>query len=470
MIEAKVRWRILGDEQVERIHAAAMRVLSETGCEVAHARGVEVLRKAGAQVTGTRVRIGEDLVTEALKRAPKEIVLGDGDGRPAMTLGGSRVHFGTGSDCLFVREGGTGTRRKAVLDDVRRFARIAHHLGEIDFVMSLACASDVAPERQYREQFAAMLTETTKPIVFTVVDPAELDPILEMSIEAQGGAAAHRKAPHLVLYAEPVSPLAHVETSVEKLLFCAEKRVPVVYAPGSMGGGTAPVTGAGSVVQSVAEILSGLVIHQFAVPGAAFVFGGAIGPFDMRTSVNVLCAPFGATWTAALVEMGKHYGLPTWSLAGCSDSKVVDAQAAIDAALMILPAALSGANLVHDVGYLESGMTSSPEMLVISAEIIRVVARMTAGLDTSDDALAVEAIGRVGPGGHFLTDDHTLAHFRDERFDGGLLDYRNFAAWEKGGAPTMLERATERVARLLARETPPMNPARRKKVLNILRR
>ncbi len=467
MIEANVRFHVLSDEQAERIHAAAMRVLGETGCEVEHEHGLEILRAAGAKLDGTRVRIGEDLVTEAVRRAPKEIVLGDRDGTPAMKLSGNRVHFGTGSDCLFVREAGTGKRRKAVLEDVRRFARVADALDEIDFVMSMACASDVPAERQYREQFAAMLLETAKPIVFTVVDPAELEPILEMSVVAQGGIKAHKNAPHLLLYAEPVSPLKHIKTSVEKLLFCAEKGVPVTYSPGSMGGGTAPVTGAGSVVQSVAEVLSGLVLHQFAKPGAPFVFGGAIGPLDMTTMVNVLCAPFGASWGAALVEMGKRYGLPTWSLGGCSDSKVVDAQAAIDSSLTVLSATLSGANLVHDVGYLESGLTSSPEMLVISAEIIRVVARTVEGLATTDEALAVDAISRVGPGGHFLTDEHTLANFRTERFEPHLLDYRNFAAWEKAGSKTMLERARERVTELLATEPPPMNAIRRGRVLEI---
>jgi len=450
MIEARVRFRILSDEQQQAVHHAAMRVLAETGCEVQHPVGLDVLRRAGALVADTRVRIGADLVAEALSRAPKEIVLGDRDGAPAMTLAGDRVHFGPGSDCLFVREDGTGRRRQAVLDDVRRFARVADALDAIDFVMSMACAADVSPERQYREQFAAMLDATAKPLVFTVVDPAELAPILDMSTAAQGGVDAHRRAPHLALYAEPVSPLVHPATSVEKLLFCGEHRVPVIYAPGSMGGGTTPVTGAGSVVQSVVEILSGLVLVQFAHPGTPFVFGGAIGPLDMATSVNVLSAPFGASWTAALVEMGKRYGLPTWSLAGCSDSKIVDEQAAIDAALMTLSAALSGANLVHDVGYLESALTASLEMLVIADEIIRVVARTVEGLDTSPDALAVEVIDRVGPGGHFLTDPHTLRRFRTERFDPILLDTRNLSGWQTSGATSLLSRARLRVRELLS--------------------
>ncbi|MCK5802791.1 MAG: trimethylamine methyltransferase family protein [Lentisphaeria bacterium] len=450
MIQANVKFQVLNDDQQADIHAAAMTVIRQTGCEVQDQRGLEIFRQAGALIDGTRVRIGEDIVAEAIERAPKEIVLGDREGKPAMTLGSDRVYFGTGSDCLFVRENGTGERRRAVLEDVRRFARLADALDEIDFVMSMACASDIAPERQYREQFAAMLAETSKPIVFTVVDPAELEPILKMSIAAQGGVDVHRQAPHLLLYAEPISPLVHPETSVAKLLFCGEHRVPVTYSPGSMGGGTTPITGAGSVVQSVAEILTGLVLHQFAYPGSPFVFGGAIGAMDMSTMVNIYCAPFGASWGAALVEMGKRYGLPTWSTAGCSDSKIVDEQSAIDASLMTLCAALSGANLVHDAGYLESGLTSSPEMLVIASEIIRIVGRTVEGLDTSATALGVEAIAEVGPGGNFLVAPHTLEHFREELFEPGLLDYHPVTGWKAKGATSLLERARAKVAEILA--------------------
>jgi len=454
VIEPKVRFRILTDDQIARIHAATMRLMEETGCEVEHERGLEVLRKAGAKVDGTRVRIGRELVEEALRRAPREVILGDRDGKPAMDLGGDRVYFGTGSDCLYVLDGDTGVRRKAVLEDVRRFARLSEALPGIDFIMSMACPSDVPPERLYLEQFAAMVAESAKPVVFTVINPADVRAIHRMSVAAVGSESAHRVAPHLLLYPEPVSPLKHPQASVEKVLLCGELGIPITYAPGGLGGGNMPVTGAGAVVQTVAEIFAGLVIQQFAYPGAGFVFGGCIGVMDLSTMINVYGPPFSPTWTAAVVEMGKHYGLPTWSLAGCSDSKVVDEQAGIDSALMTLCAALNGANLVHDVGYIESGLTSSLEMLAISDEVIAVVARMVEGLRTDDDALALDAIGRVGPGGNFFGDDHTLANFRREMFVPRLLDYRMFDRWKSAGSKSMLDRARERVKELLAAPPP----------------
>jgi trimethylamine--corrinoid protein Co-methyltransferase len=457
MIECNVGFRILSDEQARRIEAAAMKVLRETGCDVVHPGALEMLAAAGARVEGSRVRMGEDLVRRALESAPRRIVLGDRKGQPAMDLSGRNVHFGTGSDCIFVLDGAGGRRRRSMLADTRRFAALADRLGQIDFVMSMACPEDVPPDRLYREQFAAMLLATSKPIVFTVVDPAELAPILEMSALAQGGMDMHRAAPHLLLYAEPISPLVHPATSVEKLLFCAANGVPVTYSPGSMAGGTTPVTAGGTLVQSVAEILSGLVMHQLACPGAPFVFGGAIGPMDMKTTLNVYAAPFGASWGAALVEIGRRLGLPTWSTAGCSDSKCLDEQSAIDSSLTTLYAALSGANVVHDVGYIESGKTSSLEMLVMSAEVVRIVQRMVEGIDTSDCGLALDAISRVGPGGNFMTDDHTLANFREAMFQPELMDYLSHDAWRAGGATSLVERATRRIADL--EQMPPAGAA-----------
>ena len=464
MIEPKVKARVLSDEQIAEIHGAAMKVLAETGCEFQHEGALKMLGQAGAKVDGRRVRIPAEMVAKAIESAPASVTLGDRDGKPAMELAGDNVYFGTGSDCLYVLDGPTGERREAMLEDVRRFAHVADKLEEIDFVMSMACPHDVPADRLYREQFAAMLTSTSKPIVFTVIDPAELGPILEMSVACQPGKEQHSAAPHLLLYAEPISPLIHPDTSVEKIIFCAANRVPITYCPGPMGGGTSPVTGAGTIVLSLVEILSGLVLHQLVQPGAPFVFGAALGPLDMSTMSCVYAGPFGTLWQAATVEIGRHYGLPTWSLAGASDAKIVDGQATLESALMILVAALNGANLVHDVGY-ESGKTSSLEMLAISAEVIALVKRMVEGVRTDAGALAVEAIGRVGPGGSFLGDDHTLDNFRREMFTPMLLDYRNFAEWQAGGGTSLLDRAKRRVKELLAEPANQLDAARLSKIM-----
>jgi trimethylamine---corrinoid protein Co-methyltransferase len=142
-----------------------------------------------------------------------------------------------------------------------------------------------------------------------------------------------------------------------------------------------------------------------------------------------------------------YYGLPVWGFAGCSDSKLPDMQAGIESALWILWAALSGTNLVHDVGYIESGLTCSYEMIVIGDEIISFVRRLLGGMRITPETLALDVIDAVGPGGDFLGTDHTLDHYRDVWYP-RLFDRRMVEGWQEAGRPTALERA-----RAMARET-----------------
>jgi trimethylamine--corrinoid protein Co-methyltransferase len=442
--EPAVRFEILSEAARESVHAAALEILDGTGCLVENERGLALLGKAGARTDGARVRLGPKLVEKALASAPRSITIGDRDGRPAMELGGRRVYFGTGSDCIFTRDLETGERRNACRQDITDFALVSEQLANISFVMSMGLPAEVPGERLDFEEFAAMLLATRKPITFTALSIPGLDRIWRMSQAAAPGAR-----PHLVLYAEPVSPLKHIGLSVEKLCYCAEHGLPVTYSPGSMGGGTIPITCAGALAVSVAEILSGLVIHQLVRPGAPFIFGGAIGVLDMSAMVNAYGPPEAPQWGTALAEMGAGYGLPTWSTAGCSDSKLFDGQAAAESALTIAWAALGGANLVHDVGYLESGMTSSLPMLVASDELIAVVRRMAGPVRLDRESLAVEAMNRVGPGGNFLEDAHTLEHFRTEHWFAGLADRRNFQGWLDAGGTDYAQRCRARACELL---------------------
>jgi trimethylamine--corrinoid protein Co-methyltransferase len=448
--EPRVGFQILDEAARSAVHGAALEILDGTGCLVENEAGLAMLRRAGARVEGARVRLGAALVEKALASAPRNIVVGDREGRAAMELGGRRVYFGTGSDCVFTRDLATGERRKARRQDVVDFALVSERLEHIAFVMSMALPEDVPGERLDFEEFAAMLLATRKPITFTALSIAGLDRIRRLSEAAAPSPAEHRARPHLVLYAEPVSPLKHIGLSVEKLLYCAQHGLPVTYSPGSMGGGTIPITCAGAVAISTAEILSGLVIHQLARPGAPFIFGGAIGVLDMSSMVNAYGPPEAPQWGTALAEMGRGYGLPTWSTAGCSDSKLFDGQATAESALTLAWAALGGANLVHDVGYLESGMTSSLPMLVAADEQIGVIRRMAGAVRIDREALAVEAIARVGPGGNFLADEHTLEHFRAEHWFAGMVDRRNHQGWLDAGGTSYEERCRARARELLA--------------------
>lgn len=218
-----------------------------------------------------------------------------------------------------------------------------------------------------------------------------------------------------------------------------------------------------------AEVLSGLVITQLRRPGTPFVYGSGSGPLDMKTTVATYASPEFMLHMMATAELAHHYyHLPVWGFSGCSDAKVPDMQAGIESALWILWTALSGANLVHDVGYIESGLTLSYEMMVVGDELISFVRRLLAGIDLSPEQLALGVTAAVGPGGDFLSTDHTLDHFRRVWYP-RLLDRRSFTSWEEAGKPTMAQNARGLARQTLAEHrVPPLPPAVRARLQEII--
>jgi trimethylamine--corrinoid protein Co-methyltransferase len=437
------------DSQLEQIHLASMEILRRTGVRVHDAEAVAMLQDAGCAVTdGTLVRFPAAVVEDALRAAPSRIVLCDRSGDARMYLEGHRTYFGTGSDLPNTLDLETGQRRPSLLSDVQHTARLADSLPNLDFVMSMALPSDVPAATSDRRSFLAMTENTVKPLVFTAWDEDGLADIVRMAETIARSASELRLKPFLLAYLEPSSPLQHSREVVRKVLRMADHGLPFVYAPGSLDGASAPVTPAGGLAMAGAEVLSGLTIAQLRHRGTPVVWGSGSGPLDMRTMVSVYAAPEFMLHCMAMAELGHHYyHLPVWGFSGASDSKLPDVQAGIESALWILWTALSGANLVHDVGYVESGLTCSYEMIVVCDEVISFVRRLMAGVEISRETLALDVLHEVGPGGDFLGSDHTARHFREVWYP-NILDRRSYHAWLEAGRPTAVK-----TARDIARET-----------------
>lgn len=464
--------RVLERDQIEDIHQATLEVLDRTGVEVYNDHALDVLRRNGARVQGRRVRLPAWMVEEALRSRPQRVPIGDRAEGRAMLLEADRFYFGTGSDTPFVLDPFTQQRRPATKRDVEQATLVSDSLPNIDFVMSLGLASDVPARTSDLHQFEAMLLNTTKPIIFTAHDAEGLLDILEMAAIAKGGEEDLEENPNVILYAEPSSPLMHSNDALEKVIIASERRIPVIYTPAVIVGATGPVTVAGAIVQGNAEQLSGLVIQQLVAKGAPFIYGGGIPIMDMVTSVCTYAAPELHLANVLLAEMSRFYGLPVFTTAGCSDSMLFDQQAGIEAGFTIMLNALSGANLIHDVGYLGSGTTSSLEMLVACDEVIGLAKRIVAGLDTSREALAVDLIHKVGPGGHYLAEEHTLRNLRKELwFPSPLINRQNYDGWVASGSKTMGERVRERIKEILANHRPPaLEPSKREAIAEVIKR
>jgi trimethylamine---corrinoid protein Co-methyltransferase len=461
-VNATPTFQVLGEDEIEAIYFSALRVLSETGVRVYEKEGVELAYSGGAVIQDTTkdsslVKMPPWMVDRARATLPhKVVVVGPGDRKYRMELYKNQIYYGGGSDTPYTLDPYTGERRRATYKDVKNFARLAQALPNYDFHMSLGIVQDTAVGTYDRWQYLAMLEETTKPINITAVDLDGLNDQLEMAYIRLGGKEEWKKAPCFSLYNEPVSPLSHSEEVIQKLLFSADHDIPFVYTPCPMAGGTAPTTLAGLLVQALTESLFGIVLSQLRKPGAQLVIGGLLSNMDMQTTIMAYGSPEMALLSAAYTDMTKWLNVPMYETAGCSDSKLFDEQAAMEATINIATAGLIGGNMIHDVGYIESGLTSSPEMMVASDEIIDMVKRILRGIPVNDGTKALDVIAQVGPGGHYLDHDHTYSRFKTEIWRPKMIDRQVWENWEMTGSKTYQQRVRERVIEILEADTEPV--------------
>ncbi len=445
----------LSQEKKERIHHASLEVLERTGMDFNSPEAIDILSASGARVVdGNRVKIPSSLVDEALASVPKSVVLNDRDGRKALFLERNNVYYGPGSETPFTLDPYTGERRPSLKEDVVKAARVVDYLPNIDFVMSFALATDIPKRCEDVHHFEAMVRTTTKPVLFTSWDLDGIQSIYEICVTVRGSDEAFKADPFICHYVEPISPLKHPRESIDKLFFSVDHGIPVMYVPAPSAGGTAPVTLAGAFALSNAEVLSGLVLAQLKKKGAPFVYGGGPNLLDPRTAVFSYGAP--ETFISRIVrtEMAHFYGLPAFSTGGCTDAKTLDQQAAFEAGNSLILSSLAGSDLVHDVGYMESGFTSSLTLLTLCDEMIGSARRVLRGFDVSEEKLAVHVIDSVGPGGNFLSLEHTLKHFKEEIWMSQISDRQDYKGWKNGGSKTFKDKAEEKLRWILENHRP----------------
>ncbi len=440
---------MLSREDCLQIHQASLTVLRRTGVEVLCPEALTLLQKAGADISGNLVKFPSSLVEWALAAVPNQFNLYQrGSEEVAIQLDGRSCYFGPGSDTFRYLDPRSGERRNFKLADIADCARLCDALPEIHFVMSMGVPRDVPDDRYFWYQYATLLQNSTKPIVVVCDTLADMEAITAMAAAVAGGMDRLSQFPNILLYSEPTTPLQHSPSATEKLLFCARHSIPITHSPAPMIGGTAPITLAGAVALGNAEVLSSLVMHQLQNAGAPFLYGHGTHHLDMKTMISVYGAPEFQLARVMAAEMGRFYSLPVWGYAGHSDSKVVDGQAAADAQFSVMTALLAKTNLNHDVGYLEAGLATSPEMIVLTNELITQTRHFVSGVRLDDEALALDVIHEVGPGGEFLSHDHTMKHWR-EFWLPQTFDRQRLESWQESGEKAINGRLREQAITLM---------------------
>ena len=391
------------------------------------------------------------MVEKALATAPKSITLYDRKGKVAMNAGKYNTYYGGGSDCLNILDHHTGQRRRPLLTDVRDASILMDALPEIDFVMSAFLPEDVDQRIYDRYQMEVMLNNTVKPIVFVSPDLEGCVAAVEMCEAVAGGAEAFQQKPFATCYINVTSGLIANQEALQKCIFLAQKGLPQLYIPLNAGGVNSPHTTAGCMATMNAGILVGVVLSQLVHPGAPIaVPGWNGGPYNLQTMVGnyVLADEQGVP-----TSIGKYYDLPVFGLGGSTDSKVMDQQCAFEATLSLMTSLLNGANIVHDVGFMDAGLQGSLQLIAMCNEILGFLRATTKGVEVSDETLALGVVEELGPTGNYMGHDHTLRHFK-EPFYSKLIDKNPYSIWQKRGGTTMEQRATKMVDDIITKHKP----------------
>ena len=467
MEKRSVYLKILSDDQIWEIRRAAFDVMQNVGFKVLHPGARKMLKQAGAIVTDALVKVPEFIVEECVRTAPKGWTIFDRDGNRALEVEGRKSYYGTSTASPNTKDALTGEIHPTRVADIAVGAKVADALENIDWVMPMGSSQDVPPLAADVHEFEALVTHTGKPIVFIGYSPYGTKRVFEMAAEVVGGLDNLRERPFVLLYPEPISPLVQPEDVVERLFIAADLFMPQVPGPAVSLGATGPITLAGTVTQITAEALMCLVLCQLRKPGCPCCLSGNVQVLDMATGLFGVGYPEMSLGISAQAEVARSFGLPTWGYAGCTDAKVLDAQAGMESALSILAQGLAGLNLIHDVGYMDMAMVCSTAQLVLGNEAIGWTKRFISGIEVNRETIAREIIEAVGPGGHFLQQPHTVRHLRRELWRSELLTRQPYVTWEKEGSKDMGRRIQEKLKDIIENhEVPPLPD----KVLSALQR
>ncbi|MGD8722377.1 MAG: trimethylamine methyltransferase family protein [Desulfobacterales bacterium] len=434
-------FQILSEDQIEQIYYAALDVLEVSGAQILHPEALQLFEKSDAVVTGSdRVRIPTALVKQALQSSPSKAALSDRNGKRSINLQKNEVAFGSGADAAFIHDFRAGERRKCTFADVEAAAKIVDALPRFDFCMSFGVVSDAPnPNTQDRHQFMAMVKNCSKPLMVTSAGVEGLKDQWEMACLLRGGEKEFRLNPLFATYIQSDTPLVYRKEMVDRLLFATEKGITAVYSPCSGLGLSAPATIAGVLVQTLADSLVAVVLSYLQRPGMPLVLGGIQTLLDENRKTPYFGSPELHLASAGIAEVYKWIGLLSSAPGGCSDSKVVDEQAASEAVMSVYNNFMAGTNLIHHAGSLEGGL---------SDEIIAMVQQIGKGVEVTDESLALDLLKEIGPGGEFLSHDHTFDHFRNW-FQPTVIDRSNWETWTNAGSKTYQDRLEPEVDRLL---------------------
>lgn len=454
---------VVSAEQLERLHAASMRILEEIGLSFLDSETLSILEQAGARVDHARRHAWLDrgLVLEAVAKAPQAFNWRARNPLHNVPIGGDAIALAPQGGVAYVNSLDRG-RRRGTLEDYENFLKINQMVGVLHFAGEQLIAPYEVP--------ASLRHLRRLPRALTLTDKAVMEAAHGREITADAVAMA-KLAFGDVLDGGPViggvinasSPLRYDDRMLGGLITFARAGQVTIVTPFILAGAMSPISIAAALAQQNAEALAGVALTQLVHPGAPVIYGGFTTNVDMRSGSPAFGTPEGAWALAVGAQLARRYGLPYRGSGSLNTSKTPDAQAATETAWTIWPAVLAHTNFImHAVGWLEGGLTVSYEKIMLDLESLAMFQHFLAGFEISDETLALDMMAEVGPGGHHFGTAHTQARFSTEFYQPFLADRQGFENWVAAGSQDAAQRAHALWKDVLAAyEPPPVDPALR---------
>ena len=459
---------LLNSDEVYRIHMATMEVLERVGILVEDGETLDLLASAGAKVDKQkgRARIPEYLIKEACSRAPSSFDIYTRDMKK-VRIGPGKTTISFGAGATYVLDLKTGDPRPATKNDVEQLTRLTDAMEHIELCMS-PIIQDVTRSLVDVHSAEAMMCNSTKPPWVCPGDARQARYIIEMASAIAGGLGELQTKPIILGLASPNSPLRLASHDLQVAREFVSRKLPITFINCPNNGATSPISIAGTIVQTLAECLSMVLVAQLMNPGNPVAAGPSPPITDMRTATACFGAPECALVTAGSAEMMRYYNIPSYASITSSDSIGIDAQTGYEIAWTAQLPMMAGVNLVNGIGLMGFCEISSYEKVVIDNEVFGGLRRILRGIEVSDASLAVDAIEAVGPAGHYLSQKHTREQLLKERWFPKISNRLSIAEWKKEKVD-LWQRARKEVMNILATHQPnPLEKEKRERIREIV--
>jgi len=472
-------FELLTRNEVYAIHMAAMEVLERTGILIQHEEALRILKDAGATIDQKKkvAHIPEYLVKEAVRKTPSRHLFRAINPKFNILIGDGNSYFTNafGAQCTY--DFSTGQRRASTLKDLEDFTLLSDYFPAVDYIKPNIIPQEVPQDTLQQTMALSMFKNSEKHLSFLALTLEGFKDVIEMAKLYAGGEEEFLRHPSIIdTGLNNVPPLKYTANIIDIALECAKYKIPFDISTGALASASGPITLAGMVVQGVAENHAVLVLTELVGPGTPMIWGSCATIMDQRHGTAAYGSPENGLIHAAFCQVAHYYGIPYYGAAGIIDSKVPDAQAAYENTMNVLNATLAGVDVVHDAvyGIVETGITASYEMFAISNEICEAVKRIARGMKVSKETLAVDLIDKVGHDSNYLTSDEglefTRKHLLEEYWIPSLTDRTSRPDWEAKGSKDMLQRAREKVKKILdTHKVAPLGKDVEEKMRNIIK-